>query len=144
MGGLQLGLLALAVLATACTSVAKDSSDPALSPEQAAAQYQLATGDKIHVTVFGQADMSGDFTVDSAGDIPEIHVTLVGIEINRSLQIADAGLGFIVFDFETRCCRHHNGVMDKGQISRIIVKYPEEAAVFLDTVVIGFDADLRT
>ena len=31
--------------------------------------YTLAPGDRITVTVFGQADLSGDFLIDGAGEI---------------------------------------------------------------------------
>lgn len=76
MSGLKTSLMAFTlILVASCGSVVTNASDPALSPEQAAAQYRLGAGDKLHVTVFGQPDMSGDFTVDSAGSVP---VPLVG------------------------------------------------------------------
>jgi protein involved in polysaccharide export with SLBB domain len=33
------------------------------------AQYRLSVGDKLHIVVFGQDDVSGDFQVDGAGNI---------------------------------------------------------------------------
>jgi protein involved in polysaccharide export with SLBB domain len=43
---------------------------PAL-PNAAAADdgYRLGSGDKIHVAVFGQPDLTGDFTVDGGGSV---------------------------------------------------------------------------
>lgn len=38
-------------------------------------EYRLGSGDKLRVTVFGQPDMSGEFTVDAAG---QVTVPLVG------------------------------------------------------------------
>jgi protein involved in polysaccharide export with SLBB domain len=37
--------------------------------EETGNAYQLNTGDKLRVTVFGQADLSGDFTVDAGGNV---------------------------------------------------------------------------
>ena len=39
------------------------------TPAQAAADYKIATGDRIGVTVVGQTELSGDFTVDDTGSI---------------------------------------------------------------------------
>lgn len=77
MSGFQgtLVVLILLLLAAGCSPVVSNPSDPAISPTEAAAQYHLGEGDKLHVVVFGQADMSGDFTVDSTGAVP---IPLVG------------------------------------------------------------------
>lgn len=44
--------------------------------------YVLASGDKVHVSVFGQADLTGDFVVDDSGNV---QLPLVG-------QLKAAGL----------------------------------------------------
>ena len=44
--------------------------------------YRLGTGDKVSITVYGETDLSGDFTVDSAG---QVQLPLVG-------QVKAAGL----------------------------------------------------
>ena len=46
------------------------------------ASYRLGTGDKVHVTVFNEPDLSGDFTIDGQG---YVRLPLVG-------QIEAAGL----------------------------------------------------
>lgn len=35
--------------------------------DEAGSNYQLSTGDKIRITVYGHADLSGDFEIDGAG-----------------------------------------------------------------------------
>lgn len=74
-GGVWRGLLpcwALAVLLGGCGG----GGDMRTLPEAAGeAPYRLAAGDAIHVTVFGEAAMSGDMPVDAAGTVS---VPLVG------------------------------------------------------------------
>ena len=60
------------------------------------AQYRLSVGDKLHVVVFGQDDVSGDFQIDGAGNITmpllgQVHVasrtlTEVQTEITTDLD----------------------------------------------------------
>jgi protein involved in polysaccharide export with SLBB domain len=39
------------------------------SPADGGADYHLGVGDKIHVTVFDEADLSGDFQIDATGTV---------------------------------------------------------------------------
>jgi polysaccharide export outer membrane protein len=50
---------------TAVESLTDDNQVPLPAPQPNT--YLLDSGDQIHVTVFGQADLTGDFTVDAAG-----------------------------------------------------------------------------
>lgn len=59
-----LALLAGASAATACSTTASTPADVA---EQA--EYRLGPGDQLRVTVFGEADLTGAFTVGSRGTI---------------------------------------------------------------------------
>lgn len=51
-------------------------------------EYSLGTGDLLRVTVFGHADLSGEFEVDSAG---RISLPLVGdlVVVNQSLEAVE-------------------------------------------------------
>jgi protein involved in polysaccharide export with SLBB domain len=42
------------------------SSDSAVAPSN---DYVLGTGDKVHINVFGQKDLNGDYVVDSGGSV---------------------------------------------------------------------------
>jgi polysaccharide biosynthesis/export protein len=44
-------------------------TDHVRASENSAARYKLMPGDRIAVTVFGQADLSGDFAIDGVGNI---------------------------------------------------------------------------
>ncbi|MDE1145969.1 MAG: polysaccharide export protein [Azospirillaceae bacterium] len=43
------------------------NNDTAVSPGVAANDYQLGPGDRVRITVFGQADLSGEYAVDGTG-----------------------------------------------------------------------------
>lgn len=45
------------------------ASGPTFSAEELDTTYRLGSGDKVRVTVFGQADMSGEFSVTGSGEI---------------------------------------------------------------------------
>jgi protein involved in polysaccharide export with SLBB domain len=47
--------------------------------------YHLGSGDKIHVSVFGQADLNGDFVVDGAGSV---QLPLIGLVQAAGLTVA--------------------------------------------------------
>jgi protein involved in polysaccharide export with SLBB domain len=49
----------------------------------------LDVGSKIHVTVAGEADVSGDFTVDTSGDISLLYINQVHVAGLTTAQAAD-------------------------------------------------------
>ncbi len=62
-------MISLALLSSACASASQ--ADPAqatvvASPED---EYTLAPGDKIHVIVFGEDTLTGDYVITSAGNL---------------------------------------------------------------------------
>ncbi|MFN3933489.1 polysaccharide biosynthesis/export family protein [Parvibaculum sp.] len=59
-------LIAAAVFLSACAARGVIAERPALTEGNA---YLLDTGDKLRITVFGQADLSGEYTVDGTGAI---------------------------------------------------------------------------
>jgi polysaccharide export outer membrane protein len=60
---LTLGLSALGLLVTACAQ----EQQPA--PVTVTGTYTLGTGDQLRVIVFGETDLSGQFTVDDTGHV---------------------------------------------------------------------------
>jgi protein involved in polysaccharide export with SLBB domain len=66
-------------LAHACLVVAVAAMGFALwiagAQAQSITEYRLGSGDRLKITVFGQADMSGEFAVDGAGTVT---IPLVG------------------------------------------------------------------
>jgi len=64
--------------------------EPAAQPPAADAGYRLAAGDKVRVTVYGHADLSGEFEVDGGGrlSLPLIRdIDAAGLTV-RELQEA--------------------------------------------------------
>lgn len=60
-----------------------------------AAQYVLGAGDKIRLIVYGENDLSGEFTVDGAGQVslPLVgEVEAKGLTVNELRQAVDAKL----------------------------------------------------
>lgn len=81
--GLAIGVAAL--LATACQSApapapapAQDSAAP--SATRTVTEYTLSSGDQVRITVFGQADLSGQFEVDGAGTVSMPLIGQVNVE----------------------------------------------------------------
>ncbi len=60
-----LGALAFAVAAAIVAAHPAAAADQ--PPAYGGADYRLGTGDKIHVTVFDETDLGGDFQVDATG-----------------------------------------------------------------------------
>lgn len=88
-----LGLLAAA-------PVQAQSNEPA-ETQTAATAYTLGVGDRIRVTVFGEADLSGEFQIDGQGDVsmPLIGTVRAVGRSTRSLEDHMAGLygdGYLV------------------------------------------------
>jgi polysaccharide export outer membrane protein len=74
--------------------------------------YRLGTGDKIRVTVYGEDDLSGEFFVDSVG---QIQLPLVG-------QVKAAGLTIHEFIGEIRTALQ-NGYLKDPKISVEVLNY---------------------
>lgn len=63
-------ILSIALVASACSSGPIGGSEDAIKQaDQAAVDYRLANGDKIHIDVFNEANLSGDYTVGPNGQI---------------------------------------------------------------------------
>lgn len=63
---LALVLMAVCVLAAGCAERGVVAERPLATENEI---YRLDTGDQLRVTVFGQGDLSGEFTVDGTGAI---------------------------------------------------------------------------
>lgn len=64
--------LAVVLLLGACGGSATRVTGPAPNPADAAAElrgYELGSGDRVRVTVFRHADLSGEFEVDGQGNL---------------------------------------------------------------------------
>ncbi len=74
--------------------------------------YMLGTGDKLRVTVYGEPDLSGEFEVDSSGDV---RLPLIG-------QVRAAGMS--VHDFEQRVtAKLAAGYLRSPQVSAEVTAY---------------------
>lgn len=84
--GLAIGLTAL--LAAACQSAPAPapSQDSANSPATTVTvtEYTLSSGDQVGITVFGQADLSGQFEVDGSGTFS---MPLIGQVVAEGLTV---------------------------------------------------------
>lgn len=64
------GMLCAVALMTACSNAPMTGSAAAIKQaDDAARNYRLAMGDKVHISVFGEANLSGDYTVSPDGRI---------------------------------------------------------------------------
>jgi polysaccharide export outer membrane protein len=62
--------LSLALTVSACANSPVTGSEDALKQADSAAQdYRLASGDKVHIDVFGEANLSGDYVIAPDGNI---------------------------------------------------------------------------
>jgi polysaccharide export outer membrane protein len=61
---LALGLSAFGLLVTACAEEQQQAT-----PAPVSETYTLGTGDQLRVIVFGESDLSGQFTVDDGGHV---------------------------------------------------------------------------
>jgi polysaccharide export outer membrane protein len=85
-----LSLLAILFL-VAIAPLALAQQAPAASPVQTPASssddsYRLGSGDKIHVGVFGQPDLNGDYVVDGGGSV---QLPLIGAVKAAGLTVAE-------------------------------------------------------
>ncbi len=60
-------LLRVLAFGAAFLSMAAAPAGADTSPAYGGADYRLGSGDKVHVTVYDEADLSGDFQVDATG-----------------------------------------------------------------------------
>lgn len=74
--------------------------------------YQLGTGDKLRVTIYGEADLSGEFIVDGAG---QVQLPLVG-------QVSAAGLTVHQFVGEVTVALQ-NGYLKDPKVSVEVLNY---------------------
>lgn len=106
IGALMLGL-------SACQSGGLDTSQPVegLQPV-AVSDYQLGTGDRLRVNVFGEPELSGEFVVDGAG---EVSLPLIG-------NVRVEGMTVTAFqrDIERRL---RDGYLNNPQISAEVTNY---------------------
>ena len=78
--------ISLGLLVTACSTSDTSCNLPAIDQD---AEYRLGVGDQLRVTVFGQEDLSGEFEVNSAG---QVSMPLVGDlrVLDRTISDVDA------------------------------------------------------
>jgi polysaccharide export outer membrane protein len=67
-GRMRIALLALGLSAAGLLGVAS-AAEQQIPPAAANQNYTLGTGDQLRVIVFGEADLSGQFTVDDGGHV---------------------------------------------------------------------------
>jgi polysaccharide export outer membrane protein len=116
---LPIGLF-LGVLLSAGPIYAQDApADPALSTTAAAASspstdegYQLGSGDKVRVVVFGEDNLGGDYDVDGTG---MVRLPLIG-------QVKAGGLTVRDFEGEIKA-KLDDGFMKDAKVSVAVVTY---------------------
>jgi polysaccharide export outer membrane protein len=69
MTGRLAALFVAGLLIAGCAGLGA-TSEPLLDKPITSEPYRLDTGDRVRVTVFGQADVSGEFRVDDGGKLP--------------------------------------------------------------------------
>ncbi len=87
--------LALAVGLSGCSADGPIAGSPAALQKAQDTPYSLGTGDKLHIAVFGEDNLSGDYTVSSDGNIAlplvgNIHAT--GLTIPQLQQAVTKSL----------------------------------------------------
>lgn len=77
------GMMLFAAFASTGLARADDTAQPAAyrPSEPAADSYKIGTGDKLRITVFGEADLSGTFDVDGNG--------IVSLPLIGEVKVAD-------------------------------------------------------
>lgn len=73
-------LFAALLFVAACASDGGDLSSAATHTQSGAEDYRLGPEDKVKVTVFGEADLSGEFVVDSSGVLAAPYVGQVPVK----------------------------------------------------------------
>jgi len=98
------------ILCIALFGVLTAAAAPADAP---ADSYQLGSGDKIHLVVFGQSDLSGDFVVDGTGNV---QLPLVG-------QVKAAGLSSVEFEKEVVQAYRNAEILKDPRVSVQVINY---------------------
>lgn len=91
----SIGALALAVSLTGCSADQPMTGSPELLRKAQDTPYSLGTGDKLHITVFGEDNLSGDYVVSSDGNIalPLVgNIHAAGLTIPQLQQAVTDGL----------------------------------------------------
>jgi polysaccharide export outer membrane protein len=70
----------------AAPTAAAPALGAATHPAASSNDYRLGSGDKIHVSVFGQADLNGDYVVDGAGFV---QLPLIGLVQAAGLTVVE-------------------------------------------------------
>ena len=110
--------LVCAALSTGCGAALAGEAAPVVasaSPDAAAAPeygYRLGAGDKVRVTVYGEADLSGEFDVDGSG---AVRLPLVG-------QIPAAGRTLRQFEADVTA-KLSEGYLKEPRVSAEVVNY---------------------
>jgi polysaccharide export outer membrane protein len=91
-----------ALLALVSLTAVAQAEEPPLRPSSANVEdsYQLGTGDKVRVIVFGEEDLSGEFQIDGngrislplIGQVPATGETAAALEQNIAGRLADGYL----------------------------------------------------
>ena len=104
---------------TAVTTYAQDAtarqqtaSVPTPTPMNVDPGYRLGTGDTVHITVFGESDLSGDYPIDGTGTI---RMPLIG-------QVKAAGLTIPALEnsIQTKLAA---GYLHDPKISAVVTNY---------------------
>ena len=77
-------LLCVALIVLDGSSAMAGSGTTMASPTQE--EYRLGTGDKLHISVFGQTELNGDYIVDATGNL---QLPLVGEVHAAGLSVAE-------------------------------------------------------
>ncbi|MDE3114584.1 MAG: polysaccharide export protein [Pseudomonadota bacterium] len=103
-------IAATAAYAASATSQATVGAAP--SRVTADPGYRLGTGDTVHITVFGETDLTGDYSIDGTGDM---RMPLIG-------QIKAAGL--TIPDLENAIqAKLASGYLRDPKISAVVTNY---------------------
>lgn len=91
---------------------ATTASTPAPSTASADTSYQLDTGDRVHLTVFNEPDLSGDYDVDGSG---YLRLPLIG-------QLRAAGLTLLQLEDSVQR-KLSTGYLKNPKVSAEVVNY---------------------
>lgn len=113
-GAIAVSCIVLIVTPLRAQTTTATATTTAGAPAAGAADtsYQLDTGDKVHVTIFGETDLSGDYDVDGSG---YIRLPLVG-------QIQAAGLTLLQVEDKVQR-KLSSGYLKDPKVSIEVINY---------------------